>query len=102
MLSIKRSDAEIVNAVADAFNQSLLIPHEGIRITAADGTVWLEGTVTWEFERMAAIDRALGVPGVGAVYNRLDVVSPPPRVRALLTAPHALDGLPTMPELARA
>ena len=87
MLSIIGTDAEIANVVRAAFNRSLLIPHEGISITAANGTVWLEGTVNWEFERMAAIDRALDVPGVGAVYNRLDVLNQPRRTTALIAPP---------------
>ena len=102
MLSMTRSDAEIVNAVTDAFNQSLLIPRDGIRITAADGTVWLEGTVRWEFERMAAIDRALDVPGVGAVYNRLDVAGRPHRVSAILAAPEPSAQPAAMPEAVQA
>lgn len=77
MMSIIRSDAEVVEAIQEAFNQSLLIPHAGITVSASNGTVWLDGTVDWEFERMAAIDRTLDVPGVGAVYNRIAVAKHP-------------------------
>jgi osmotically-inducible protein OsmY len=89
MASMYRTDADIAYAVEDAFRASLLIPNEGIRITAENGTVWLEGTVRWEFERMAAIDRALDVPGVGAVYNRIDVAAHPHRISAVIAAPDA-------------
>ena len=101
MLSIIRSDAEVVEAIQDAFNQSLLIPHDGIRVSASHGTVWLEGTVEWEFERMAAIDRALDVPGVGAVYNRLSVAKHPHVISII--QPRDLDrDLVSMPGIAQA
>jgi osmotically-inducible protein OsmY len=87
MVSMIRTDADVVRDIQDAFRASLLIPDEEIRITAANGTVWLEGNVTWKFERMAAIDRALDVPGVGAVYNRIEVAAHPRRVAAIIAAP---------------
>lgn len=102
MLSMNRSDVEIVKAVTDAFNQSLLIPDEGITVTAADGTVWLEGTVKWEFERMAAIDRALDVPGVGAVYNRLAVAHAPRPVATIFEVPDQSPGQMAHQEIAHA
>jgi osmotically-inducible protein OsmY len=102
MASIYRTDTEVAYAIEDAFRASLLIPNEGIRITASNDTVWLEGTVRWEFERMAAIDRALDVPGVGAVYNRIDVAAHPRCISAVIAAPELPRELITMSGTAQA
>jgi osmotically-inducible protein OsmY len=73
-----RTDPEIARDVVHAMKMNLTVP-QGIKATVDAGSVALEGTVEWDFQRRSAESCARNVGGVRSVLNRIKVK---PRVSA--------------------
>jgi len=65
--------SDIKQKIEDALARNAKIEAEGVRVTARDVNILLEGNVdSWE-ERLAAEDAAWSVAGVQSVHNRLTI-----------------------------
>jgi osmotically-inducible protein OsmY len=73
-----RTDPEIARDVVHAMKMKPTVP-QGIKATVDAGSVALEGTVEWDFQRRSAESCARNVGGVRSVLNRIKVK---PRVSA--------------------
>lgn len=65
----KKTDAEIAESVVSALKWHASVPDEKIKAKVEDGIVTLEGTVEWDFQRMAARNTVSGLLGVRSVIN---------------------------------
>lgn len=72
-----RSDADLANAVADALRWDVEVPHSTIKTSVRDGWVTLEGTVDWQYQRLAADGAVRYLVGVKGVNDSI-AVSPSP------------------------
>ena len=72
-----RSDADLANAVSDALRWDVEVPHSKIKASVRDGWVTLEGTVDWQYQRLAADGAVRYLVGVKGVNDSI-AVSPPP------------------------
>jgi osmotically-inducible protein OsmY len=70
-----RSDADLAKAVADALRWDVEVPDGKIKTSVRDGWVTLEGTVDWQYQRLAADGAVRYLIGVKGVTN-LIAVSP--------------------------
>jgi len=73
-----RTDPEIARDVVHAMKMNITVP-QGIKATVDAGSVALEGTVEWDFQRRSAESCARNVGGVRSVLNHIKVK---PRVSA--------------------
>ena len=64
----KRSDSEIAVAVQHALKWNVFTP-KAVTARVADSAVTLEGEVTWNFQREAAVQAVSNLTGVVAVHN---------------------------------
>jgi osmotically-inducible protein OsmY len=82
----RRTDAEIAAAARRALEWDVVVPHERVRTTVADGWVTLEGDVDSAHEREAAEGAVRHLSGVRGVSNRVVVrtLVDPERVRAVI------------------
>jgi len=63
----KRSDTEIAKAAVNALKWNTQLPSEKIKVEVEKGWVTLEGTLEWEFQRIAstkAVENLFGVKGI--------------------------------------
>jgi osmotically-inducible protein OsmY len=72
-----RSDADLAKAVADALRWDVEVPHSKIKTLVRDGWVTLEGTVDWQYQRLAADGAVRYLVGVKGVNDQI-AVSPSP------------------------
>jgi osmotically-inducible protein OsmY len=72
-----RTDADIAEAVRHALVWDVLVPHQRIHSTVADGRVTLEGTVEHGHERESAERAVRNLIGVQGVTNLITVAPPP-------------------------
>lgn len=68
-----RTDAELANAVVNAFKWDVLVPADSIRVTVTGGQVILDGDMPWNFPRMAAERMVRNLAGVRGVTNLIRV-----------------------------
>jgi osmotically-inducible protein OsmY len=68
-----KTDAEIAEAILQAFKWGTSIPEEHIQVKVEDGTVYLEGAVEWEFQREAARNAVVNLAGVRKVINTIQL-----------------------------
>lgn len=66
-----RTDGDIANAIAKAFEWDTRIPHSQIHATAKNGHVTLEGHVEWNYQRRAAARAIKNLAGITQVWNRI-------------------------------
>jgi len=69
----KRSDSEIAAAVQGALNWNVNVP-ESVTARVHEGSVTLEGAVTWHYQRDAAERAVRYLVGVVAVYNAVTLM----------------------------
>lgn len=74
-----RTDTEIAQAVRQALEWDVFVPHKGISTTVSDGAVTLEGTVERWSQRSDAERAVRNLAGVRIIVNKL-VVTPTQRV----------------------
>jgi osmotically-inducible protein OsmY len=70
-----RSDADLAKAVGDALRWDVEVPDGKIKTSVRDGWVTLEGTVDWQYQRLAADGAVRYLTGVKGATN-LIAVSP--------------------------
>jgi len=73
--SWKRTDAEIVSEVLEAFNSNYYIPNQSIQIIVEDGWVTLEGELPWNYQKEAAIKAIKCLTCVKGVLNKIKIKS---------------------------
>ena len=75
----RRTDEDIAGAAASALTWNASIPKERIKIQVSHGLVTLEGSVDWQYQRMAAELAVENLVGVQGVRNLVTVTSAPVR-----------------------
>lgn len=68
-------DAEIRGAALNALASDPDVPAETIDVTVADGWLTLSGRVRRQSESNAAFEAVAGVPRVGGITNRIEVIT---------------------------
>lgn len=68
-----RTDTDVAQAVRDALEWDVFVPHEQIRSTVSDGAVTLEGEVEHWNQRADAEEAVRKLEGVRLVTNRIQV-----------------------------
>jgi osmotically-inducible protein OsmY len=63
------TDAQIAAAAATALGLSITIPKDQVKVIVRDGILTLDGTVEWEYQRMAAVRLVRDLGGVKQVNN---------------------------------
>lgn len=69
--SAKHSDTNLAQAVLQALEADIAVPHEKIRVRVDDGWVTLEGEVALQFQRAAAENAIRRLEGVRGVKNEV-------------------------------
>jgi len=77
--SAKRSDEDIAEACLSALRAHGSVPNDRIKVLVNDGWVTLEGTVEWQYQKVAAEQAVQYLLGVAGLINQIDVK---PRVAA--------------------
>jgi osmotically-inducible protein OsmY len=72
----QRDDADIAQAVLNAFKWHVWVPQEVIKVSVERGWVTLEGTVNSKFQRTSADDAVRFLTGVKGVINLISVKQP--------------------------
>jgi len=75
----ERTDEDIAAACASALKHHSLIPSGRIKPTISHGRITLDGEVEWQYQRLAAEQAVLYLPGVISVLNAITLK---PRVSA--------------------
>jgi osmotically-inducible protein OsmY len=71
-----RSDDEQIRGVAiQALMSDPEVPDDRIELTVADAWLTLKGEVKHQYESNAAFEAVSGVPGVGGITNKIQVVT---------------------------
>jgi osmotically-inducible protein OsmY len=71
--SYERNDADIAEAVANALEWNMNVPHDSIKVEVQDSMVVLSGEVDWEYQRAAAHDAVCCLIGVKGVTNEISI-----------------------------
>ncbi len=71
--SHERADTELGEAVVEALEWDVLVPHDKIQVRVSDGWVRLEGEVNWNYQRTAAEEAVHRLTGVKGVTNLITV-----------------------------
>jgi len=85
-----RDDADLAKAVTAALHWDVRVPEGNIRISVRDGWITLEGSVDWQYQRIAADEAVRYLIGVKGVNNLIAVS---PVKRALDVKQHITDAL---------
>lgn len=75
----QQDDTALTRAAVTALSNNLLVPDRRVRVQVQQGVVTLSGTVTWHFERLAALHAVRMLRGVRGVQDRIEV-GPHPEV----------------------
>jgi len=73
--SSERTDEDIAQAALNSLKWSVLIPADSIKVKVSKGWVTLEGTVDWQFQKIAAEKAVRKLYGVIGVTNSVEVKS---------------------------
>lgn len=85
-----RNDADLAKAVTAALHWDVRVPEGNIKISVRDGWITLEGSVDWQYQRVAADEAVRYLIGVKGVNNLIAVS---PVKRALDVKQHITDAL---------
>jgi osmotically-inducible protein OsmY len=85
-----RNDADLAKAVTAALHWDVRVPEGNIKISVRDGWITLEGSVDWQYQRIAADEAVRYLIGVKGVNNLIAVS---PVKRALDVKQHITDAL---------
>lgn len=85
-----RNDADLGKAVTAALRWDVRVPEGKIKISVRDGWITLEGSVDWQYQRVAADEAVRYLIGVKGVNNLIAVS---PVKRALDVKQHITDAL---------
>jgi osmotically-inducible protein OsmY len=72
----RRSDTEIAHAAVSALKWDVEVPDQRVKVLVDDGWISLDGTVDWQFQRLAAEQALRYLTGVKGVINRITVQQP--------------------------
>jgi osmotically-inducible protein OsmY len=97
----RKSDTEIAEACVNALRWDSSVPDDKIKIRVENGTVSMEGTVEWGYQRLAAKNAIVKLTGVKGVNNMIVVKQKPSsidikqRIREsfITTAGHEADNI---------
>jgi osmotically-inducible protein OsmY len=97
----RKSDTEIAEACVNALRWDSSVPDDKITIKVENGTVSMEGTVEWGYQRLAAKNALVKLTGVKGVNNMIVVKQKPSsidikqRIREsfITTAGHEADNI---------
>ena len=73
----KTADDEIATRAADILSWDTTLPQDEIRITVHNGWLYLEGEVTWQFQRTTAQDRIAKLTGLVGIVNNITIRNQP-------------------------
>ena len=73
--TFRRTDTEIAGAVFNALKWHTAVQENKIEIRVEQGTVTLEGSVDWNFQRQNAVDAIRNLPGVIRVCNFISLTA---------------------------
>lgn len=73
----RKSDTEIAEACVNALRWDSSVPDDKIKIKVENGTVSMEGTVEWGYQRLAAKNALVKLTGVKGVNNMIVVKQKP-------------------------
>jgi osmotically-inducible protein OsmY len=85
-----RNDADLAKAVTAALRWDVRVPEGNIKISVRDGWITLEGSVDWQYQRIAADEAVRYLIGVKGVNNLIAVS---PVKRTLDVKQHITDAL---------
>jgi osmotically-inducible protein OsmY len=71
--SLKRSDEDIAQAVANVLEWNVLVPHDRVKVQVQDGLVTLSGEVDWGYQKFAAEEAVRYLMGVVWFSNQITV-----------------------------
>lgn len=71
--SAHRNDLDIVESALTALKLNVLIPKDHIKIVAQNGWITLEGSVEWQYQRMAAEDTVRTIRGIKGISNKISI-----------------------------
>jgi osmotically-inducible protein OsmY len=71
--SLKRSDEDIAEMVANVLEWNVLVPHDHVKVRVQDGVVTLSGDVDWGYQRYAAEEAVHYLMGVVWLNNQITV-----------------------------
>jgi osmotically-inducible protein OsmY len=97
----RKSDTEIAEACVNALRWDSSVPDDQIKIKVENGTVSMDGTVEWGYQRLAAKNALVKLTGVKGVNNMIVVKQKPSsidvkqRIREsfITTAGHEADNI---------
>ena len=67
------ADRRLAAAATEAIEVLTTVPQESIKVTARDGWLWLEGTVSWRHERTIVEDVTKHLPGVRGISDLITI-----------------------------
>lgn len=70
-----RTDTDLASAAVKALEWDVQVPHQRIKLRAADGWIALEGQVEWQFQREAAERAVRHLLGVKGVSNQITLTA---------------------------
>jgi len=71
----RRTDTDLASAAVRALEWDVQVPHQQIKLRAADGWITLEGLVEWQFQREAAERAVRHLLGVKGVSNQITLIA---------------------------
>jgi len=71
--SLKRSDEDISDVVANLLDWNVLVPRDHIKITVKEGVVTLTGEVDWGYQKYAAEESLHYLKGIAWFSNQITV-----------------------------
>jgi osmotically-inducible protein OsmY len=71
--SLKRSDEDIAEAVANVLEWNVLVPYDRVKVHVQDGVVTLSGEVDWGYQKYAAEEAVHHLTGVVWLNNQIAV-----------------------------
>lgn len=72
---IVRTDSDVAADVISALDRNRSIPHDKIKVKVEGGLVYLEGVISWEFQRDAATKSINSIRGVKGVIDNMEIKS---------------------------
>lgn len=70
---LKPTDTELAHAVANALKWDVRVPAERIRMRVANGWLWLEGEVDWQYQRTAAERAVRNLAGISGMTSLISI-----------------------------
>jgi osmotically-inducible protein OsmY len=69
------SDEEVAEEVVKAFQSSMSVPDEKVKVKVENGWVTIDGTVNWDYQRRASKSAIVNLKGVKGVTNSIKIKS---------------------------